>query len=185
MRQGMALYLGNKMKYLTAPYLALMQAFSDHALERLDDPDLQYLNKISLMQEYGTLRLDGGRQTGKTEAVARFAADWLAEGKSVIVIANTYSYAKETCDRIKRRHSALENIDVQNGVLIADSVRSFLDSRHDKFRGVSLKRTLIIIEEPIRVPEMFKFYASWKDLAPCYVSSSETKLPLFFVMGMQ
>lgn len=173
------------MKYLTAPYLALMQAFSDRALERLDDPDLQFLNKISLMQEYGTLRLDGGRQTGKTEAVARFAADWLAEGKSVIVIANKYTYADETCKRIKRRHAALENVNIQNGVLIADTVRSFLDSRGDKFRGVSLKRTLVIIEEPIRVPEMYKFYSAWKDLAPCYLSSNETKLPLFFVMGMQ
>lgn len=172
------------MKYLTAPYLTLMHAFKDRAFERLDSPDYAYLHPISRLQEYGTLRIDGGRQTGKTEAASQFAAEWLANGDSVVVIANQSSYSRETADRIERRWESLENYDKEKGVLINDTVRSFLGGSHNKFRGISLKRTLFIIEEPIRIPEMYKFYKAWEDLHINYISF-KPPLPLFFVMGIQ
>lgn len=171
------------MKYLTAQYLSLMHAFTDHAISRLDNPENSWQYPIAMLQEYGTLRLDGGRQTGKTEAVSQFAADWLSEGNSVVVIANKSEYARDTCDRIKRRWKVLESLDKENGVLMHDTVRSFLSGK-DKFRGISLKRTLFIIEEPIRIPEMYKFYEAWDDLSACY-SANKPKLPLFFVLGIQ
>lgn len=172
------------MKYLTAPYLTLMYAFKDHATSRLDNPDNTWMHQISMLQEYGTLRLDGGRQTGKTEAVSRFAAEWLAEGNSVVVIANKSEYSRDTANRIQRRWSDLEDIDKDKGVLIYDTVRSFLSDDHNKFRGISLKRTLFIIEEPIRIPEMYKFYEAWENLRVCY-SVNKPGLPLFFVLGIQ
>lgn len=172
------------MKYLTSQYLSLMHAFKDHAISRLDNLDNQWQYPIAMLQEYGTLRLDGGRQTGKTEAVAQFAADWLSEGNSVIVIANKCEYADATCSRIKRRWKSLENIDKEKGVLMHDSVRSFLSDGKAKYRGLSLKRTLFIVEEPIRIPEMYKFYEAWDDLKVCY-TTSKPGLPLFFVLGIQ
>lgn len=184
MCQGMAPNFGNNMKYLTSQYLSLMHAFTDHAISRLDNPDNSWMYNIAMLQEYGTLRLDGGRQTGKTEAVAQFAADWLSEGNSVIIIANKCEYARETYDRIKRRWKALESIDKDNGVLMYDTVRSFLSGHPDKFRGISLKRTLFIVEEPIRIPEMYKFYEAWDNLKVCY-SANKPGLPLFFVLGIQ
>lgn len=160
-----------------------MHAFTDHAISRLDNPENSWQYPIAMLQEYGTLRLDGGRQTGKTEAVSRFAADWLAEGNSVIVIANKCEYSRGTHDRIKRCWEALENIDKDNGVLMYDTVRSFLGEQC-KYRGIPLKRTLFIIEEPIRIPEMYKFYEAWDNLKACY-HTSKPGLPLFFVLGIQ
>ncbi|BBC78182.1 hypothetical protein KNT65_gp134 [Escherichia phage EcS1] len=173
------------MKYLTPIYLTLMHAFNNRADDCLEDKNNKGLHPISLLQEYCTLRIDGGRQSGKTEAVSRFAAEWLADGKSVIVLANKSPYARKTRDRIMRRWMALENIDKVKGVLVDDTIRNFLSDNKDRYRGLSLQRTLIIIEEPIRIPEMYKFYEAWESMRVNYTSQGEVPLPLFFVMGIQ
>lgn len=184
MCQGMALNFGNKMKYLTPLYLSLMHAFKDHAFKRLDALENSCMYPISMMQEYGTLRIDGGRQSGKTEAAALFAAEWLGEGNSVIVMGVNSSIARDTRDRIMRRWAALDNINKVKGVLVDDTIRSFLGENWNKYRGLPLQRTLVIIEEPMRIPEMYKFYEAYEDLNRnlCQVPKS---LPLFFVMGIQ
>lgn len=173
------------MKYLTPIYLTLMHAFKDRALACFNNPDHRGMHPISMIQEVGTLRIDGGRQSGKTEAAAQFAADWLARGDSVIVMAVNSSYAKETADRINRRWKSLEYIDKTKGVLLTDTIRKFLSDNKDQYRGIALQRTLIIIEEPMKIPEMYKFYEAWQSMHLNYISGGEAPLPLFFVMGIQ
>lgn len=185
MYHGWSSILEHKMKYLTPLYLSLMHAFKDHAFKRLDALENSCMYPISMMQEYGTLRIDGGRQSGKTEAAARFAAEWLAEGNSVIVMGVNSSIARDTRDRIMRRWAALDNNDKIKGVLIDDTIRSFLGETWNKYRGISLQRTLIIIEEPMRIPEMYKFYAAYEDLTNRNLCQVPKPLPLFFVMGIQ
>lgn len=189
--QGTALSNWNlKMKYLTPIYLTLMHAFKDAANRRLNNEDYQRIyDPIGLMHEFGTLRIDGGRQTGKTEAAVQFANDWLLEGGSVIILSTRYTQSNETVERIKRMHNSsysinkLTDIDIRHN-LIPMTMRSFL-SDTDKFRGRSLGRCLIVIEEPMKVPELDKFYQAYMENVRWSVISNTNELPLFFVIGMQ
>lgn len=176
------------MKYLTAPYLSLMNAFKDHS----DDVISQYENqkhysRIALMQEYRTLRLDGGRQTGKTEAASMFAKDWIEDGGQVIVLADSESYAKNTGDRIIRKFPGLNTRSAFKNQIFTQSIRTYLsDSCSKRYHGVALKNTLIIIEEPCaKMPEIYKFYKAFEDHLMVNTITGGCKLPLFFVMGIQ
>lgn len=179
------------MKYLTAPYLTLMHAFHTHADSCLEEYKNQRGHSLhALMQEYCTLRIDGGRQSGKTEAVSQFADEWITNGGDVVVLAEKVTYANATKDRIIGKHfrqlsprySAIE----LRSRIITCSIRDFLSDDCNKFRGRSLSRILFIIEEPIRLPELYKFYDKWyTDIRICHVSSARDVLPFFFIMGIQ
>ena len=188
MRHGMALNLESKMKYLTAPYLTLMHAFKNHADNRLDHPNTTHYHPTALMQEYCTLRLDGGRQTGKTEAVAQFADEWLEDGGTIIVLGKTYAIANDTKDRIIREHTRKYNpaksAQELKREIITSPIRQFLSDSEIKFRGQTLQRILFIIDEPMHVPEMHKFYSAYHETIR-YCNRPGTKLPLFFVIGIQ
>ena len=184
MCQGMAPLIREiKMKYLTAPYLTLMHAFYAHADDVLSNQKYEP-SRISNMQEYCTLRLDAGRQTGKTEAASLFAADWIEEGGSVICLAYNSSYAKSTADRIKIK-CYHRNIEIGPNQLFSNAMRSFLsDSGGNAYRGLKLKRVLVIIDEPCsKMPEIYKFYKAYEDHVSLTVRDG--KYPLFFVMGIQ
>jgi hypothetical protein len=188
MRQGMALLTREiKMKYLTPVYLTMMYAFKDRALERLDGETWDYLSPISKMQEFGTLRIDGGRQTGKTSAAAEFASRWRDEGGDVIVLSTNSSQSLELVDLIKRKCTTNRCLNRNHqGFVIGDTIRSFLaDDGFNKYRGLRINRALIIIEEPMKVPEMSKFYKAYQDLVERYMCQLNTPLPLFFVIGIQ
>lgn len=175
------------MQYLTYPYLTLMHAFKDHAFECLDsNSPWNFLTPMSRVSEFGTLRLDGGRQTGKSEAAALFAADWLHDGNDVIVISNKSSQSKELKERIERKAKGIQRIDSNcRGFCIHDTIRSFLNEDFDKYRGLSLTRLLVIIDEPMKMPDVKKFYESYFYLANHCFCQGDKPLPLFFVMGMQ
>ncbi|BAQ22774.1 hypothetical protein AU156_gp124 [Edwardsiella phage PEi20] len=174
-----------KMKYLTAPYLTLMHAFHAHADDVLSNQKYEQ-DRIANMQEYCTLRLDAGRQTGKTEAVALFAADWIDEGGTVICLAYNSSYAKATEDRIRIKcmHKYVKINPLQ---IFSHSMRSFLSDSGDRpYRGTSLSRVLVIIDEPCsKMPEIYKFYKAYEDNVKLATRTSGAKYPLFFVMGIQ
>lgn len=176
------------MQYLTYPYLTLMHAFKDRAFERLD-PHNDYwkcLTPMSRVSEFGTLRLDGGRQTGKSEAAALFAADWLHDGNDVIVISTNAAQSRELKERIERKAKGIQRIDSNlRGFCVHDTIRSFLDEDFNKYRGLSLTRALIIIDEPMKMPDVKKFYESYFYLVNHCLCQGDKPLPLFFVMGMQ
>lgn len=178
------------MKYLTPVYLTLMHAFRDAADSRLNDDEYRRIyDPIGLMKEYGTLRIDGGRQTGKTEAVAQFAKDWLLEGGSVIILSTRYTQSNETADVIKRVYKSSRSINKSddydlNHNVIPMAIRSFL-SDTSRFRGIRLNRCLFVIEEPMKVPDMNKFYSAYMENTRWSVMANTDKLPLFFVIGMQ
>lgn len=176
------------MKYLTAPYLTLMNAFKAHSEDVLSKQKYEQ-DRIANMQEYCTLRLDAGRQTGKTEAVALFASDWLEDGGQVIVLADTQVYARTTAIRIETKYSPLrhgDEIKFRNNIF-SQSIRSFLsDSGDVRYRGRTLSKILVIIDEPCsKMPEIYKFYKAFEDNIKVNTRTSGAPLPLFFVMGIQ
>lgn len=185
MRHGRP-YLGNKMKFLTGPYLALMNAFVDRSKDVLRDKT-EFYNRISLMQEYCTLRLDGGRQSGKTEALGMFARDWIEDGGEIIVLTDTIGFAEITRSRIlsKFDHS-ITGINPKDKIYM-QSIRKFLSSTcRDRFRGHSLSKVLVIIDEPChRMPEIYKFYKAYEEYISICTATSGLQLPLFFVLGVQ
>lgn len=174
------------MKYLTAPYLTLMNAFKDHSEVALSKQNYSQ-NRITNMQEYCTLRLDAGRQTGKTEAVSLFCKDWIESGGSVIILADTEHYAKLTKDRIIHKFPGIQHASNFRNTIFTQSIRTYLsDSCVVRYRGISLQKTLIIIDEPCsKMPEMYKFYKAFEDNLMVNTVSGGCKLPLFFVMGIQ
>lgn len=175
------------MKFLTPIYLALMHAFADRAIERLDSDRYTWYNPEARMGEFGTLRLDGGRQTGKTSAVVQFATDWVAQGNDVIVMSTVSHRAREVAGLIKKVSKANPRYDTpKHGFITYDTIRSFLDEgNYHKYRGLSITRLLIIIEEPMRMPSMDKFYSSYLKMTNQYMCQGNKPLPLFFVIGMQ
>lgn len=177
-----------KKPMLTPIYLTLMHAFRQHADYVLERDSNRGLDEISMMQEYCTLRLDAGRQTGKSESVAEFCKDWLSEGNSVIVISEKLSQSLEISKRIDIAYNNVLRIQKSPAKIIATTKRKFLSD--SEFRGMSLKRPLIIIDEPMRIPEMYKYYEAYKDNVKSCTLSSGAKdkikdLPLFFVIGIQ
>ncbi|APD20510.1 hypothetical protein KNT59_gp154 [Klebsiella phage KPV15] len=68
--------------------------------------------------------------------------------------------------------------------IVPMTIREFLsnDSSY-KFRGRKFGRALIIIEEPMKVPDMMKFYDMYQEAIRW--SMPNDTLPLFFVIGMQ
>jgi hypothetical protein len=175
------------MQFLTPIYLTLMHAFADRAIERLDSNQYTWYGPEAKMDMFGTLRIDGGRQTGKTSAVAQFAAEWAAKGNDVIVMSTVSHRSREVAGLIKKISKANPQYDSPKpGFVTYDTVRSFLDEgNYHKYRGLSLTRLLIIIEEPMKLPSMDKFYSSYLKMVNQYMCQGDKPLPLFFVMGMQ
>lgn len=176
-----------KKPMLTYNYLALMHAFRNHADYVLEQyANNKYLSSIGLMQEYCTLRIDGGRQTGKTESAVEFCKDWLAEGNDVIILSTKLASSIDTVSKIKRRYNDLRRIDKESGrKIIPMTIRDYL-SGSDKLRGISLNRVLIVIDEPMKIPEMYKFYYEYeRQVRLCRIVSDNKEFPLFFVMGIQ
>lgn len=177
------------MKYLTAPYLTLMHAFKAHA-DLMLEKYKPYGSPVELLAEYGTLRLDGGRQSGKTEATVQFCIEWLENGGCVYII----SPRMQNSDCLKRRldrewHNRISprpgDEDCMRYNVITDTMRAFISDGGTKARGRTLNRILYIIDEPMNVPSLHKFYeAHFK--GPFYACCQQTdKPPLFFVIGMQ
>ncbi|QOI66604.1 hypothetical protein [Erwinia phage FBB1] len=175
-----------KKPMLTYNYLALMHAFRNHADYVLERDKNRYLNSIGMMQEYCTLRIDGGRQTGKTEAVTEFCKDWLAEGNDVIILSTKLASSIDTVSKIKRRYTEFQQIGKETGrKIIPMTIRDYL-SGSNKLRGIFLNRVLIVIDEPMRIPEMYKFYYEYEQsVQMCRMYAENKELPLFFVMGIQ
>lgn len=177
------------MKYLTPIYLTLMHGFKVHAdyvLSRVH-PELNY---ISILQEYCTLRMDGGRQSGKTKAVAEFAIEWIKDGGTVTVLSTKQAYARLTVEAIKKMNVGIDALDYKtlNDNLVVTSVRDYLSEDCCKYRGMTFGRQLIIIDEVIRCPEMYKFYAAYAEryhLSSLQKTHGKIGHPLFFVIGMQ
>lgn len=172
------------MKFLTPIYQTLMHAFKDRAFERFDSMK-SFMEPISLMQEYGTLRLDAGRQSGKSKATASFAADWLDSGNDVIVITEGLSRSNELVSHIKKH--PINNFSSNRGWIVPDTIRNFIacSNNFSKYRGRSLTRALIIIDEPMNTPDMRKFYNAYLKLINEYMCQGQKPLPLFFVIGIQ
>lgn len=172
------------MKFLTPLYLALMHAFSDRAQEIVDKVSPEHSSRM--MQEYSTLRLDGGRQSGKTAAVVQFAADWLHKGNDVVFIGKTSSASAQFKSMVSKHFKSGLYLNYDSNVLnriVLTSQRVFLSQQGiDVFRGRSLHRTLFIVDEPIKV-DMTKYYNQYGEGAfyACYRGG----IPMWFVIGMQ
>lgn len=172
--------------FLTSNYLSLMNAFKHHSDTRVDYLDPVYPKKtINLLKDYCTLRLDGGRQSGKTSAVNQFAADWLLNGGTVIVLSDTSSYAKVTAKSIEKqaKQYGYEN---SHYFLISNSIRSFVGNEAHQLRGRSLTRILYIIDEPMKASpdKIYEIHQKW--VWPTQLSLQETiRQPLFFILGTQ
>lgn len=178
------------MKYLTAPYLTLMNAFKDRSEAVLSDKTgfISQYSRTNILAEYRTLRIDGGRQSGKTEAAALFAADWIQAGGHVICLADSERYAYDTARRISKKcKELLSPLEASHNNISTQSIRAFLsDSYDNQYRGVSMKDILIVIDEPCRkMPDIYKFYAAFENNLYINTISSGKKLPLFIVLGMQ
>ncbi|AFU64065.1 hypothetical protein ACQ31_gp182 [Salmonella phage STML-198] len=176
------------MKYLTPIYLTLMHAFKDQAFSRSNNPNFCY-DPISDIRDNRTLRLDGGRQSGKTTAITEFASDWLNDGGSVIIISNKQSYAKITHAAISDKFFSNRNHNYNkqefNNHCFVETVRSFIDNGGYQCRGRTLNRILYIIDEPIRLPDINKFYEAHFKGPHCSSFKNTNELPLFFVIGTQ
>lgn len=177
--------------FLTGPYLSLMNAFTHHSDARVEEICKNgYVPPFEdVLKQYCTLRLDGGRQSGKSIAVTNFAANWLYDGGTVIVLSNTSAYARISADSIKNDFIRFSDEDIRFR-LWHDSLRSFIGNEGHKFRGLSLSRILYIIDEPIKAPDMDKIYdIHIKTIQHCCRShnadTGETVRPQFFVIGMQ
>ena len=178
--------------FLTGSYLSLMNAFANHSdarVEHICNSGFYVPDSQTLFKEYCTLKLDGGRQSGKTKAVSIFATEWLADGGSIVILSNNTAYANVSATAIRKEYfnNHTESIKYR---LYTDSVRSFIGNTACKFRGLSLSRVLYIIDEPVKTPDMDKIYdAHIKVVQHCCRASCEetnqTTRPLFFVIGMQ
>ncbi|AIA80028.1 hypothetical protein JS09_061 [Escherichia phage vB_EcoM_JS09] len=176
--------------FLTGPYLSLMNAFTHHSDARVEEickngyaPPFE-----DVLKQYCTLRLDGGRQSGKSTAVTNFAVNWLYDGGTVIVLSNTSAYSKISAGNIEKEFSRYSSDDIRFR-LFTDSVRSFIGNEGSKFRGLTLSRILYIIDEPIKAPDMDKIYnIHIKTVQHCCKSKyciGGIARPQFFVIGMQ
>lgn len=183
-----------KMKSLFAPYLSLMHSFKIRADDCIEILKESHYTPIDILREYATLKIDGGRQSGKTKAIAEFAADWLHDGGTVWIISTHQRNSEETARRIRSCYEKelihQANPEEAKRMIIMDTIRSFLSNGGSKARGRTLNRILYIIEEPMKLPEMEKFYeAHFK--GPFYAcitqahATGKEALPLFFVIGMQ
>ena len=182
----------NMRTFLTGPYLSLMNAFTHHSdarIEELCKTDCYIPPMEVLLKEYCTLRMDGGRQSGKSTAVTDFAYNWLYNGGTVIVLSNTSAYARVSYNSIKNDFIRFNDEDIRHR-LFHDSLRSFIGNEGSKFRGLALSRVLYIIDEPIKAPDMDKIYdIHMKTVQHCChahcFKTGETVRPQFFVIGMQ
>lgn len=135
------------------------------------------------MQEYCTLRIDGGRQSGKSEAVAQFCKDWLSDGNDVVVISTNTENSLCLSKRISAEYRSVTRVNKNDkSKVIFTTIRDYLSGQGVKFRGIQLNRVLIVIDEPLKMPEMYKFYEMYEHYMGM---SSLNQLPLFFVIGMQ
>lgn len=170
------------MKYLTPLYLSMMYAFVDCSREKLKNIPKYGMSDIGIYQEYRTLNLNGGRQTGKSTAVNQFVNEWISEGNDVVYIVNNYNSIKKT----KRNINAKED---DSGKVLFTTLRTFLsDSGSYPFRGQSMKNCLVVVDEPCtKLPELYKLYKAYEDnIKPCTMHmDKETEHPLFFVLGIQ
>lgn len=177
--------------FLTGSYLSLMNAFANHSDARVEEicNNFYVADSLTLFKELCTLKLDGGRQSGKTKAVSIFATEWLADGGTVIVLSQNSAYANVSASAIRKEYFNYHTESIKYR-LYTDSVRSFVGNTACKFRGLSLSRVLYIIDEPVKTPDMDKIYdAHIKVVQHCCRASCEetnqTTRPLFFVIGMQ
>lgn len=177
------------MKSLFAPYLSLMHAFKARADERIEHLKESHYTGIDLLREYGTLKLDGGRQSGKTKAIAEFASDWIADGGCVWILGPFTRNAEDTAKKIRSTFNSYHG-EITSNNLIVDTGRSFIGNDGHKARGRTLNRILYIIEEPMTSPDMMKYYETHFK-GPFYAcvtqahATGEEMMPLFFVIGMQ
>ncbi|AHY25370.1 hypothetical protein PS2_124 [Serratia phage PS2] len=180
------------MKKLTHLYSALMHAHKDRVISMEEDQKyFHHMSPAMIFQEYCTLRIDAGRQSGKSTAAIDFAHDWINDGGDVILIGYKSTYNREFVARLKNlwlyRNSfdLPEWHDVKKRIHEFAGIRSFLgmDSR---FRGIRLGRVLVLIDEPMdRLPEIRKIYEKYhQDVSPA-TSRTNYQLPVFMVLGCQ
>lgn len=176
-----------KKKYLTPLYLAMMHAFADTARAAEESP---YLSLPQVIEEYRTLRLDGGRQTGKTQAIVQFCSEWIADGNSVLVVGRKLSAAKEVKERIERWYKATSyrSIDGYDPDVIKHNVditwlRDFMNPLNNRCRGKSFpSQMLVVFDEVIDFP---KYHEAAEVYCKTYrISNHMRNDPLFFVIGM-
>lgn len=172
------------MKMLTPLYLALMHAFSDRAQEIVGKFGPE--NSARIMQEYSTLRLDGGRQSGKTTAVVQFVADWLHKGNDVVFIGKNSNVSIRFKSMVAKYFKSGLYVDYDANIwnrIVLTSQRVFLSKQGiNAFRGRSLNKTLFIVDEPIKV-DMTKYYEQYGEGA--FYSCYRGGIPMWFVIGIQ
>lgn len=174
------------MKFLTPIYLTLMHAFADRAEQQLERLSKMNISRPYFNMEYRTLRLDAGRQSGKSSALLQFEADWLCSGGHVIHISwnsDSAKLAKEQCKELLKRNYMFDPQQEIKKYHTVASIRQFLsDGWTDKFRGTTMEKVLVVVDEPLdRMPAISKLYEKYEtSLRFC----SRTP-PLFFIIGCQ
>lgn len=180
------------MKFLTPIYSTLMHAFVERSDEIVEMMNRQNISRAYQMMEYRTLRLDGGRQSGKSTACAEFASDWIKDGGDVVYIGwnsdscgNFKSMIKTASQRYWQRSEVVDLL--RHKFTGVPSIRNFLsDAGHDRFRGMSMNKVLVIIDEPLdRMPNISKIYERYEETIRFCTNSTGNELPIFFVIGCQ
>ncbi|UNA02476.1 hypothetical protein [Serratia phage SP1] len=180
------------MKQLTQLYSALMHAHKDRVISLEEQKTrFEYMSPIQIYQEYCTLRLDGGRQSGKTTASVEFAHDWIEDGGHIILIGHKAQYNREFIDRLIR-HAEYRNSfrmpsrhDLQKQIHQFPGIRTFLGDNH-RFRGLRIGRPLVLIDEPMdRLPDIRKIYEKYHESVYLSTGWKNYCLPIFMVIGCQ
>lgn len=163
-----------------------MIGFTEISRGKTDSKDfLKIIDNYCLYSEYCTLRIDGGRQTGKTRAMVEFAAEWLREGNSVVYVTRNFKGSMDFNIRIKRYTDLNYSFCIDTDNLICCSRRDLLSDGCNAFRGRTLKNVLLIIDENVDV-NIDKFYEAYNDkILLSTKKNEENKPPLFFVIGRQ
>ncbi|WDS61659.1 hypothetical protein [Cronobacter phage vB_Cdu_VP8] len=182
------------MKKLTHLYSALMHAHKDRVLsieDEIEKSKFHYLTPVQMYQEYCTLRLDGGRQSGKTTASVEFAHDWILNGGHLILIGHKMQYNREFIERLHRcceyRSSfhMPDRSEMNRQIHQFAGIRTFLGD-NDRFRGLRIGRPLVLIDEPMdRLPDIRKIYEKYHESVYLSTGWKNYCLPIFMVIGCQ
>lgn len=180
------------MKKLTYLYSALMHAHKDRVISMEENQKyFRHMTPVMIFQEYCTLRLDAGRQSGKSTAAIDFVNDWINDGGDVVLIGHKSAYNREFVDRLKNvwlyknTFDKLDWHDVKKRIHEFGGIRSFLGD-NDRFRGLYMGRVLVLIDEPLdRLPDIRKIYEKYhQEISPA-TSRTNYQLPVFMVLGCQ
>lgn len=165
---------------LTNQYIAFMEAAYNH-VRSVPKERLAMQTMVDNFKEHFIVNINAGRQSGKSTAVVKFAAQCMLDGDHVIVISHDNDSAselvrmarREAYTQIERRVQSIPGCIYDGG-----SYRSLFVPTRSGFYNL-VKRPVVFVDEPMHF-NANKFSEVMTDYFGILSAN-----PVVFVMGMQ